>query len=117
MGEEVKLAFSTNAFTRFSLIEALRGIKRAGFSGVEILADTPHAYPGTADARIIRGELDQLGLAVRSDSLDIYVNDELIHTIDQTTYSMAPPLTVAFSIYGNKDTTVEMDQFVIWNVE
>jgi len=63
----MKLAFSTNAYTRFPLIEALRGIKAAGFTGVEILADTPHAYPATLDrvetARI-RVELDRLGLIV-----------------------------------------------------
>ncbi len=41
----MKLAFSTNAYTRFGLIEALEGIRAAGFAGVEILADVPHAYP------------------------------------------------------------------------
>src|SRR5580704_6796631 len=41
----MKLAFSTNAFTRFPLTDALQGIKDAGFAGVEILADVPHAYP------------------------------------------------------------------------
>jgi sugar phosphate isomerase/epimerase len=41
----MKLAFSTNAYTRFPLIDALQGIKNAGFAGVEILADVPHAYP------------------------------------------------------------------------
>ena len=42
----MRLAFSTNAYTRFSLGEAMRGIRRAGFLGVEVLADEPHAYPG-----------------------------------------------------------------------
>jgi sugar phosphate isomerase/epimerase len=63
----MKLAFSTNAYTRFSLIEALRGVKQAGFAGVEILADVPHAYPETLDdAGIsdIRRELDRLQLQV-----------------------------------------------------
>ncbi|HTW93340.1 MAG TPA: sugar phosphate isomerase/epimerase family protein [Tepidisphaeraceae bacterium] len=60
----MKLAFSTNAYTRFSLNEALAGIRRAGFTGVEILADVPHAYPGQADAVAIARQLDQLGLAV-----------------------------------------------------
>jgi protein FrlC len=63
----MKLAFSTNAYTRFSLIEALRGIKAAGFSGVEILADTPHAYPAhltQAEMTDIRRELDRLQLQV-----------------------------------------------------
>ena len=63
----MKLAFSTNAFTRFSLTTALRDIKSAGFDGVEILADVPHAYPDLLDdqtVRTIRRELDTLGLQV-----------------------------------------------------
>lgn len=39
----MQLAFSTNAFTRYSLAEALTGIADAGFKSVEILADVPHA--------------------------------------------------------------------------
>src|SRR5947199_7782207 len=63
----MKLAFSTNAYTRFPLIEALRGIRRAGFAGVEILADTPHAYPDAIDEALtstVARELERLGLAV-----------------------------------------------------
>jgi sugar phosphate isomerase/epimerase len=63
----MKLAFSTNAYTRHSLPDALRGIKAAGFEGVEILADVPHAYPGAMDeemTRSVRQVLDQTGLAV-----------------------------------------------------
>jgi fructoselysine 3-epimerase len=63
----MKLAFSTNAYTRFSLLEALRGIKAAGFAGVEILADVPHAYPDLLDDQKvseIHRELDRLGLRV-----------------------------------------------------
>src|SRR5258706_6797452 len=63
----MKLAFSTNAYTRFPLVEALRGIRKAGFGGVEILADTPHAYPDMlSDPQMsdIRRELDTLGLRV-----------------------------------------------------
>src|SRR5687767_3244338 len=63
----MKLAFSTNAYTRHTLIDALRGIRAAGFTGVEILADVPHAYPGSIDhatTESIRRELDRLGLTV-----------------------------------------------------
>jgi sugar phosphate isomerase/epimerase len=63
----MKLAFSTNAYTRFPLIDALRGIKSAGFEGVEILADVPHAYPDSLDESAItaiRRELDRLDLRV-----------------------------------------------------
>ena len=41
----MKLSFSTNAFVRFSVTEAIEIIARAGYSGVEILADVPHLYP------------------------------------------------------------------------
>jgi protein FrlC len=63
----MKLAFSTNAYTRHSLADALRGIRRAGFPGVEILADVPHAYPPDIDAALtetVRRTLSETGLAV-----------------------------------------------------
>lgn len=63
----MKLAFSTNAYTRFSLADALRGIRRAGFEGVEILADVPHAYPDAITDELTQGvrrELESLDLAV-----------------------------------------------------
>jgi sugar phosphate isomerase/epimerase len=63
----MKLAFSTNAYTRYPLTDALIGIKRAGYEAVEILADTPHAYPDLihdAMTASIRRQLDSLGLAV-----------------------------------------------------
>jgi sugar phosphate isomerase/epimerase len=41
----MKLSFSTNAFVRFSVAEAIETIARTGYSGVEILADVPHLYP------------------------------------------------------------------------
>ncbi|MCY2953188.1 MAG: sugar phosphate isomerase/epimerase [Planctomycetota bacterium] len=63
----MKLAFSTNAFTRFPLLESLRAIKSIGYSGVEILADVPHAYPDSLDASAISAiarEIERLDLAV-----------------------------------------------------
>jgi len=63
----MKLAFSTNAYTKHDLFAALRGIRDAGFTGVEILADVPHAYPDSIDEVFIqrvRRELDTLGLTV-----------------------------------------------------
>ena len=41
----MKLAFSTNAFKKYSLEESIRAIANIGYEGVEILADVPHAYP------------------------------------------------------------------------
>jgi protein FrlC len=56
----MKLAFSTNAYTRHSLFEAFEGIKRAGFAGVEILADVPHAYPPQIDVKLTKQVADAL---------------------------------------------------------
>ncbi|MDQ3332636.1 MAG: sugar phosphate isomerase/epimerase, partial [Planctomycetota bacterium] len=63
----MKLAFSTNAFTRHSVVDAIRAVKEAGFAGVEILADAPHAYPDAIDAKLtdtIVKALSETGLAV-----------------------------------------------------
>jgi protein FrlC len=63
----MKLAFSTNAYTRMPLLTSLAGIKSAGFEGVEILADTPHAYPDALDAATIATiarEMNRLNLVV-----------------------------------------------------
>jgi sugar phosphate isomerase/epimerase len=42
----MKFAFSTNAFRNFSFSEAAEAIARAGYTGIEIMCDTPHAFPG-----------------------------------------------------------------------
>lgn len=63
----MQLAFSTNAFTRFPLVDALHAIAESGFSGVEILADPPHAYPDAIDAALVRTvqkTLEKTGLRV-----------------------------------------------------
>lgn len=41
----MKLAFSTNAFKRYSLEDSIKTIASIGYEGVEILCDVPHAYP------------------------------------------------------------------------
>lgn len=63
----VELAFSTNAYTRFELPEAVRRIADHGYAGVEILADTPHAYLPDfhEDGRAsLETALDETGIAV-----------------------------------------------------
>jgi sugar phosphate isomerase/epimerase len=63
----MKLAFSTNAFSRHSLGDALAAISAAGYTGVEILADKPHWYPDTFDkaaAEKIHVQLKKLKLSV-----------------------------------------------------
>ena len=41
----MKLAFSSNAYLKFSFAEAARRIAAAGYEGIEIMADVPHAWP------------------------------------------------------------------------
>ncbi len=63
----MQLAFSTNAYTRFGLSRALEGIRDAGFGAAEILADVPHAYPGTLNSALIyeiARDVQRIGLKI-----------------------------------------------------
>jgi fructoselysine 3-epimerase len=63
----MKLSFSTNAYTRFSVFEAVQRIGAAGYAGVEILADRPHVFPPeftSSDRERLRGLIDKTGLQV-----------------------------------------------------
>ncbi|MCO6047249.1 sugar phosphate isomerase/epimerase [Aeoliella sp. ICT_H6.2] len=41
----MKLAFSSNAYLQYSVEETIRRIASMGYTGIEILADVPHAWP------------------------------------------------------------------------
>src|SRR5438876_1231555 len=41
----MQLAFSTNAYLKYSFPEAVRRLARIGYASVEIMADVPHAWP------------------------------------------------------------------------
>lgn len=78
----MKFAFSSNAFLRFDLIETISIVAKAGYEGIEIMADAPHAYPlHLTDARIaeIRGALRHRNLAISN------VN-AFMHCADGDTY-------------------------------
>ncbi|HUB26482.1 MAG TPA: sugar phosphate isomerase/epimerase [Tepidisphaeraceae bacterium] len=63
----IHLAFSTNAFKKHTLDEAITAIAQAGYGGVELMADVPHCYPATfstADRLRLRDRLDELDLMV-----------------------------------------------------
>lgn len=45
----MQFAFSSNAFTNFTLIESISQIAQIGYQGVEIMCDKPHAYPPDID--------------------------------------------------------------------
>ncbi|HZZ72303.1 MAG TPA: sugar phosphate isomerase/epimerase family protein [Pirellulales bacterium] len=41
----MKLAFSSNAFMHFSIEDTIASIASLGYTGIEVLADVPHAWP------------------------------------------------------------------------
>ena len=41
----IRLAFSSNAYLKFSFEETARRIASIGYEGLELLADVPHAWP------------------------------------------------------------------------
>ena len=61
------LAFSTNAFKKTTLEDAIESIAAIGYRGVELMADVPHAYPQNMDAgrrQRVRERIKQLGITV-----------------------------------------------------
>ena len=63
----MRLAFSTNAFKKFPLADAIKSIGKIGYEGVELLCDVPHAYPpdfGQDKIKETRKLLSDLNLAI-----------------------------------------------------
>lgn len=63
----MKLSFSTNAFVRHTVAEAVESIASAGYEGVELLADSPHLYADSvtdSDLGDLKGVLHRTGLKV-----------------------------------------------------
>lgn len=58
----MRLSFSTNAYVRTTVCDAVERIARAGYAGVELLADRPHLYADGVES----GDLDRLGTVIRS---------------------------------------------------
>jgi sugar phosphate isomerase/epimerase len=61
------IGYSTNAFVRFSVFEAVEKIGRLGFGGVEIMCDRPHLYPpdyGEENLTRLKTLIDDQGLKV-----------------------------------------------------
>jgi len=62
-----KIAYSTNAYTKVSIKEAISCIKKIGFEGVEILADEPHLFANNVKDK----ELSQLSNQLKREGLAI----------------------------------------------
>ncbi len=63
----LQYAFSSNAFKKTTLDQAAREIASAGYRGIEVMADVPHAYPpqfGPQQRREFRSLLSNLHLQV-----------------------------------------------------
>jgi sugar phosphate isomerase/epimerase len=63
----MKLSFSTNGYVRSSVLEAVERIAKAGYDGVELLADSPHLFPPDVtapDIAKLKSLLQQTGLSV-----------------------------------------------------
>jgi sugar phosphate isomerase/epimerase len=63
----MKLAFSSNAYLRFSIAETIERIATLGYRGIELLADVPHAWPAgllEEQKRAIRDALEKHQLTI-----------------------------------------------------
>lgn len=63
----MKLAYSSNAYMRWPIAEAIRRIASLGYQGIELMADVPHAWPATTtDAQIdeIKSVIADSGLTI-----------------------------------------------------
>ncbi len=63
----MQLAFSSNAYLSFPFDQTARRIAAAGYRGIEILADVPHAWPAgllEVQKQSIRRALDEHGLVI-----------------------------------------------------
>ncbi len=78
-----KLAFSSNAFKKNTLTEAIDSIGAIGYRGVELMADLHHAWPPTFDAarrRDAHKQLGDLGLIVSNvNAFTCFVHGDTYH--------------------------------------
>jgi sugar phosphate isomerase/epimerase len=73
-----KLAFSTNAYLKFSFADAARKLAAIGFRAVEIMADVPHAWPAyllPEQKQAIRAALADNNLAISN------INAFMMHAV------------------------------------
>jgi sugar phosphate isomerase/epimerase len=63
----MRLAFSSNAYLRYSFPEAARRIAAIGYEGIEVMADVPHAWP----AFLLDEQKETIRRAVKDNGLQI----------------------------------------------
>ena len=76
--------YSTNAYVKFSIFEALERIAKLGFRGVEIMCDRPHLYPpdfDTNELARLKGLLNQDSLTVTNlNSFTLFADMRIDHS-------------------------------------
>jgi sugar phosphate isomerase/epimerase len=75
----MNLAFSTNAYLKYSFPEAVRRLAAIGYRGVEIMADVPHAWPAyllPEQKQAIRQALADNKVAISN------INSFMMHAVD-----------------------------------
>ncbi len=75
----MKLAFSSNAYLRFSFNDAAKKIGKLGYQGIEIMADVPHAWPAfmlEEQKQGIRDSLKSNNLAISN------INSFMMHAVN-----------------------------------
>lgn len=48
----MKLSFSTNAYRNYSIEDSIRSISSVGYTAIELMCDTPHAFPPLSAEKI-----------------------------------------------------------------
>lgn len=77
----VQWSFSSNAFRAHSLGDTLRVLSELGYTGVEILADVPHAYP----PHLAPGDIDAIRRALADSGLQLAnINAFMLHALKDT---------------------------------
>ena len=77
----MKLAFSSNAYLRFSFNDAAKKIGNLGYQGIEIMADVPHAWPAfmlEEQKQGIRDSLKSNNLAISN------INSFMMHAVNDS---------------------------------
>jgi sugar phosphate isomerase/epimerase len=79
----IRLAFSSNAFKKNTLNEAIETIAQIGYAGAEVMADVPHAYPpnmNDADRRAFVAYLRDFELKVSNvNAFTCFANGDTYH--------------------------------------
>jgi sugar phosphate isomerase/epimerase len=63
----MKFSFSSNAFRNYSVGQAAAAIANAGFSGMELMCDTPHAWPYD----LLEADVDRIKKTIQANNLEI----------------------------------------------